>query len=396
MGRFLGGPQGQGRRHRRLARPARPCRAAVRLHAGDLGRVSRTSSSCRRREGRDDSERTRIITDRLLADHPDLVGLYSLGAGNRGIAAALEAAGRAQQIVYIAHELTPHTRRFLVRGIMDAAINQDRRPRGALGRARAAGPLLRRADGARPGAHPHRHLHPGQHALTAPATARRGGGREQTDDQGGNRGGKQHQGPGDLPRPVRGRRAPFNSWDSICKWAAGARLQGRADPDLGRPAVRPREGGGIEDLLRRDQGHGGASTASRSPSSRPTCRASSSRCIPAYDEAFDAFAPPQVHGNPKARQEWAVEQMHAGRQGLRAISASTAHVTFSGALAWPFLYPWPQRPAGLIETAFDELARRWRPILDAFDEAGVDVCYEIHPGEDLLRRRDLRDVPRPS
>ena len=47
------------------------------------------------------------------------------------------------------------------------------------------------------------------------------------------------------------------------------------------------------------------------------------------------------------------------------------------------MYPWPQRPAGLVEKAFDELARRWRPILDAFEDAGVDVCYEIHPGEDL-------------
>ena len=61
-----------------------------------------------------------------------------------------------------------------------------------------------------------------------------------------------------------------------------------------------------------------------------------------------------------------------------------AHATFSGALAWPFFYPWPQRPANLIETAFEELARRWRPILDVFDAAGVDLCYEIHPGEDLF------------
>ena len=61
-----------------------------------------------------------------------------------------------------------------------------------------------------------------------------------------------------------------------------------------------------------------------------------------------------------------------------------AHPTFSGALAWPFLYPWPQRPAGLIETAFEELAKRWKPILDAFDDAGCDVCYELHPGEDLF------------
>jgi sugar phosphate isomerase/epimerase len=37
----------------------------------------------------------------------------------------------------------------------------------------------------------------------------------------------------------------------------------------------------------------------------------------------------------------------------------------------------------LVEQGFKELANRWLPILNAFDEAGVDVCYEIHPGEDL-------------
>src|SRR4029079_13082224 len=59
-------------------------------------------------------------------------------------------------------------------------------------------------------------------------------------------------------------------------------------------------------------------------------------------------------------------------------------VWFSGALAFPYLYPWPQRPAGLIEEAFAELARRWRPILDGVDDDGVDVCYEMHRGEDVF------------
>jgi sugar phosphate isomerase/epimerase len=104
---------------------------------------------------------------------------------------------------------------------------------------------------------------------------------------------------------------------------------------------------------------------------------------PAYDLGFDAFAAPQVRGNPKARQEWAVDQMRKAAKASRRLGLS-AHVSFSGALAWPYLYPWPPRPAGLIETAFDELAKRWKPILDAFDEAGVDVCYELHPGEDLI------------
>ena len=103
---------------------------------------------------------------------------------------------------------------------------------------------------------------------------------------------------------------------------------------------------------------------------------------PAYDIAFDGFAAEDVRGNPKARQEWAVDQMMKAAKASQNLGL-TAHATFSGALAWPFVYPWPQRPSGLVEDAFEELAKRWKPILDQFDNAGVDVCYEIHPGEDL-------------
>jgi sugar phosphate isomerase/epimerase len=103
---------------------------------------------------------------------------------------------------------------------------------------------------------------------------------------------------------------------------------------------------------------------------------------PAYDAVFDNFAAPEVRGNPKARQEWAVDQVRKALRASRNLGL-TAQATFSGALAWPYVYPWPQRPAGLIDAAFDELATRWRPILDTADEMGVDLCYEIHPGEDL-------------
>ena len=103
---------------------------------------------------------------------------------------------------------------------------------------------------------------------------------------------------------------------------------------------------------------------------------------PAYDAAFDGFAAPAVRGNPGARAEWAVDQVKKALTASRNLGLD-AHVTFSGALAWPYVYPWPQRPAGLIEEAFDELARRWLPILNHADKMGVDVCYEIHPGEDL-------------
>ena len=103
---------------------------------------------------------------------------------------------------------------------------------------------------------------------------------------------------------------------------------------------------------------------------------------PAYDLPMDGFAPPGVRGNPAARTAWATRQLMMAAQATRRLGLR-AHATFSGALAWPYLYPWPQRPAGLVDSAFAELARRWRPVLDAFDAAGADVCYELHPGEDL-------------
>lgn len=103
---------------------------------------------------------------------------------------------------------------------------------------------------------------------------------------------------------------------------------------------------------------------------------------PAYDLAFDGFAPEALRGKPAERQLWAVEQLKLAAKASRRMGLS-AHASFSGALVWPFLYPWPQRPSGLVEEAFAELGRRWRPILDAFDAEGVDVCYELHPGEDL-------------
>ena len=125
------------------------------------------------------------------------------------------------------------------------------------------------------------------------------------------------------------------------------------------------------------------STASRSPSSPPTSSASWSRCIRPTTPCPTASPFPQCAAIPRP-----------GRNGPCSISSGAppprknlglkAHATFSGALAWPYLYPFPQRPAGLVEEAFDELARRWTPILDEFDRHGVDLCYEIHPSEDLL------------
>jgi len=103
---------------------------------------------------------------------------------------------------------------------------------------------------------------------------------------------------------------------------------------------------------------------------------------PAYDKMFDGFAPAEVHGNAKARTDWAVQQVKWAASASKHLGLK-AHVSFSGALAWQNMYPWPQRPDGLIDMAFTELAHRWTPILNHHEDCGIDLCYEIHPGEDL-------------
>lgn len=104
---------------------------------------------------------------------------------------------------------------------------------------------------------------------------------------------------------------------------------------------------------------------------------------PAYDLLMDQFAPEAVKGDSVARTEWATNELKLAARASANLGL-TAHATFSGSLMWPYVYPWPQRPQGLVEQGFEELAKRWLPILDEFDKVGVDVCYELHPGEDLF------------
>ncbi|MEX1058664.1 MAG: sugar phosphate isomerase/epimerase [Natronospirillum sp.] len=174
---------------------------------------------------------------------------------------------------------------------------------------------------------------------------------------------------------------PFNSLDSIVAWAAGLGFRGVQVPtwdkrlfDLERAANDLDYCQSIHDRL---AVHGVTLTELSTH-----LQGQLVAVHPVYDEMYDGFAPEHLHGKPEARQAWAVEQLKLAAQASKNLGL-TEHATFSGSLLWPFLYPWPQRPAGLVEAGFKELAERWLPILDAFDAAGVDLCYEIHPGEDL-------------
>src|ERR1700687_1500247 len=189
------------------------------------------------------------------------------------------------------------------------------------------------------------------------------------------------KGPGIFLAQFAGDAAPFNSLKSITAWAAKLGYKGVQIPcwdarlfDLKRAAERKTC---CDEISGTVAGCGLAVTELS-----PHLQGQLVAVHPAYDLAFDGFAPEKLRGNPRARQAWAVGQLLLAAKASAKLGLA-AHVTFSGALAWPYLYPWPQRPAGLIETAFDELAARWRPILGAFEQAGVDLCFEIHPGEDL-------------
>ena len=192
----------------------------------------------------------------------------------------------------------------------------------------------------------------------------------------------QIKGPAIFLAQFAGDAAPFNSLPAIAHWAADLGYKGVQIPtwdarliDLARAAesqtyadevkgICAEAGVVITELSTHLQGHLVAVN-------------------PVYDPAVDAFAPPAARGNPVARQAWAVEQMKLAAMASQRLGLTTS-VSFTGSLAFPFLYPWPGRPAGLIEEAFSELGRRWTPILDFYADHGVSIGYEIHPGEDVF------------
>ena len=189
------------------------------------------------------------------------------------------------------------------------------------------------------------------------------------------------QGPAIFLAQFMGDSAPFNSLEGVCGWVAKLGYKGVQiptwDPRLIDLQLAAESKTYCEELK--------ATVASFGLQITELSTHLQGQLVavnPAYDALFDGFAPDEVKGKPAERQKWAVQQLlwaaHASKNlGLKA------HATFSGALMWHTVYPWPQRPKGLVEAGFKELATRWLPILDEFDRCGVDLCYEIHPGEDL-------------
>lgn len=188
------------------------------------------------------------------------------------------------------------------------------------------------------------------------------------------------QGPALFIAQFVGEQSPFDTLPSIAAWAAGLGFRAlqlpTSDPKLFDLATA------AESQTYCDEIRGTLAVYGLAVSELSTHLQGQLVAVhPAYDAMFSGFAPAQLT-TAKARQQWGAEQLKLAALASQRLGLS-AHATFSGALLWPFFYPWPQRPAGLVEEAFAELGRRWLPILNAFDEAGVDLCFELHPGEDL-------------
>jgi sugar phosphate isomerase/epimerase len=189
------------------------------------------------------------------------------------------------------------------------------------------------------------------------------------------------KGPGVFLAPFVADEPPFNTIDGLAEWAAAKGFKGVQIPTWDKRVIDLRQA--AESQTYCDDYAGKLAERGLVLTDLAThLQGQLVAAHPAYDLPDDSLAVPEVRGNPTARQAWAVEQLRFAALASRRFGVNQ-HVTFSGALLWPYLYPYPQYPDGLIEDGFNELARRWRPILDFFDEQGVDLCYEIHPAEDL-------------
>jgi sugar phosphate isomerase/epimerase len=154
------------------------------------------------------------------------------------------------------------------------------------------------------------------------------------------------RGPGIFLAQFAGDAAPYNSLDGLAGWAVGHGYAGVQIPSwdtrLIDLALAAESQTYCDELRGRLAAHGLQITELSTH-----LQGQLVAVHPAYDLPMDAFAPEAVRGKPAERTAWATQQLLLAARASQRLGL-TAHATFSGALAWPYLYPWPQRPAGLV------------------------------------------------
>ena len=175
--------------------------------------------------------------------------------------------------------------------------------------------------------------------------------------------------------------APFNTLDSVCKWASSLGYKGVQIPTWDKRCVDLERLANDLDYVKEIQRT--VSKYGLEITELSTHLQGQLVAVHAvYDNGFDVFAPEELRNNPVERQQWAIHQLKLAAKASANLSLK-AHATFSGAMLWPYIYPWPQRKKLDVKEGFQALAKLWLSILDECDKYGVDLCYELHPGEDL-------------
>ncbi len=188
------------------------------------------------------------------------------------------------------------------------------------------------------------------------------------------------KGPGIFFAQFMGDAAPFNRFETLCQWAGELGYVGAQLPSWDGRCIDLEKAAKSKTYC--DELKGIAAAQGMEISELSTHLQGQLVAVhPAYASQFKAFAPAGTD-TPDAMAKWGTKQVKLALKASQNLGLN-AMPTFPGALMWHTVYPWPQRPAGLVEAGFKELARRWRPILDYADECGVDCAYEVHPGEDL-------------
>lgn len=189
------------------------------------------------------------------------------------------------------------------------------------------------------------------------------------------------KGPGIFLAQFMGDEAPFDTFDNICGWAASHDYVGVQIPSWDSRCIDLAKAAESKDYC--DEFVGTAKAHGLEVSELATHLQGQLVAVhPAYASSFKVFAPDGVT-TPDEMNKWGTEQVKMCLTASRNMGLD-AMPTFPGALMWHTIYPWPQRPNGLVDEGFKELARRWRPILDHGEEVGVDCAFEVHPGEDLF------------
>ncbi len=173
---------------------------------------------------------------------------------------------------------------------------------------------------------------------------------------------------------------PYNSIDNIGPWVAGLGYKGVQIPAWDGRAIDIDQA--AESKTYCDDYKGKLREMGLEPTELAAYLAGQVLVMhPAYEVLFEGFHPPGLKGEERTR--WAAGEVE---KTIRASAHMGTQVipVLSGSFAWHMLYPWPQRPEGIIDEAFKELARLWRPLLDQAADHGTAIGFELHPGSDIF------------